>query len=133
MACFIVSAAVAAGTSAARHLIGKSAKKSLLKGCKEEKSNSMTKWSERLKYLELSLWGGSFLLAGEHVIHGEVTFLPPFLTAMKSAEDTAEMLSEMKTVGVSMCLSIIAAWAIGVLICEFVSRRRTRAEIMEKA
>ena len=42
------------------------------------------------------LFGGSFLLAAEHVYHGEVVFYPPFLTAMENSEATAEMLHGSK-------------------------------------
>ena len=66
--------------------------------------------SRRLKWLSGMLYGGSALLAFEHVWHGEVTPWFPFLTAMGNAGDAAEMFREIATVGVSMAALITAAW-----------------------
>jgi hypothetical protein len=57
------------------------------------------------------LLGGSFLLMIEHVWHGEITYFPPFLTAMNNPEDTAEMIHEILTVGVSMDVALTVSWA----------------------
>ena len=57
------------------------------------------------------LWGGSALLAFEHVWHGEVVPFFPFLTAVENGE-AAEMLHEMATAGVSMALLVTAVWGI---------------------
>ena len=51
------------------------------------------------------------MLAFEHIWHGEVVPYFPFLTAMYNPQDTAEMLSEMSTVGVSMAALITLVWA----------------------
>ena len=114
MACFAVSALGAIGVGIARHIVKHHEKK--VDEPVEYKFGSEVKWSKKLAYLELTLWGGSFLLAGEHIIHGEVVPYPPFLTAMNSAEDTMEMFKEMGTVGVAMFLVLIIAWAIGIFI-----------------
>ncbi len=66
--------------------------------------------SRRLKWLTNMLYGGSALLAFEHVWHGEVTPWFPFLTAMSNAEDAAEMFREIATVGVSMAGLITLVW-----------------------
>ncbi len=66
--------------------------------------------SRRLKWLSGMLYGGSALLAFEHVWHGEVTPWFPFLTAMSNAEDAAEMFHEIATVGVTMAALITVAW-----------------------
>ncbi len=66
--------------------------------------------SRKLKWLTRMLWGGAFLLAFEHVWHGEVVAWFPFLSAMSNAEDTAEMLKEIATTGVSMSALITAVW-----------------------
>ena len=68
-------------------------------------------WVRRLGWLPRLGFGGSALLAIEHIYHGEITFVPPFLTAMNSPETTHEMLHEMFTVGTSMALLITAVWA----------------------
>ena len=56
------------------------------------------------------LWGGSALLAFEHVWHGEVVPWFPFLTAAADPADALEMLHEMATVGVTMTLLVTAVW-----------------------
>ena len=66
--------------------------------------------SRRLKWLTNMLYGGSALLAFEHVWHGEVTPWFPFLTAMSNAEDAAAMFKEIATVGVSMAGLITLVW-----------------------
>ena len=58
------------------------------------------------------LWGGSFLLAIEHIWHGEIVPWAPFLTAMNSTEDTKAMLQEIASVGTSMALLITAVWGV---------------------
>ncbi len=78
---------------------------------------------EKLNHLEKMLYGGSFLLAIEHIYHGEIIFYPPFLTAMKNPGDVAEMLHEMGTVGVSMALVVTLAWGIGELISYLISKK----------
>ena len=50
------------------------------------------------------LWGGTALLAFEHVWHGEVTPWFPFLTAADSPAGIGEMFREMATVGTMMLL-----------------------------
>lgn len=67
-------------------------------------------FSRKLKWLSQMLWGGSFLLAFEHVWHGEVTPWFPFLTAAADPADAAEMLHEMSTAGVLMAVIVTAAW-----------------------
>ena len=62
------------------------------------------------------LWGGSALLAFEHLWHGEVVPWFPFLTAMSDPADKAEMLYEMSTVGVTMAVLITLVWLVWLLI-----------------
>lgn len=66
--------------------------------------------SRKISWLRNLLWGGSILLAFEHLWHGEIMFKFPFLTAAATPEDTAVMLHEMATVGVSMALLTTAVW-----------------------
>lgn len=69
---------------------------------------------EKIGILKKMLYGGSILLAVEHIYHGELSFVPPFLTAMKSPEETSAMFHEMMTSGISMALLVTAAWGLGV-------------------
>ena len=66
--------------------------------------------ARKIKWLSTRLFGGSALLAFEHIWHGEITAWFPFLTAMSNAEDAAEMFHEIATVGVSMAGLITVVW-----------------------
>ena len=127
MACFVVSAAAAIGVGAAKYIVKHNEKKADPKKLetKEYKFGSEVKWSKKLAYLELMLWSGSFVLAGEHVLHGEVTPYPPFFTAAgEGPEAVKEMLTEMGTVGVTMLAILVAAWALGVFVIDYVKYRK---------
>ena len=127
MACFVVSAVAAIGVGAAKYVVKHHEKKNELtiNEPKEYKFGSEVKWSKKLAYLELMLWSGSFVLAGEHVLHGEVSPYPPFLTAAgEGPEAVSEMLTEMGTVGVVMLAALVATWAIGVLVVDFLKYRK---------
>ena len=109
MACFLVPATVAAVTTIAEHVVkGKEERAN-----KEEltlSENSKTPFSHKLKWLNHMLWGGSALLAFEHIWHGEVTPWFPFLTAAGNPEDAMAMLHEMATTGVAMAVLVTAVW-----------------------
>lgn len=138
MACFTITAAAALGVAAAKYVVRHNEKKNALKEQepKEYKFGSEVKWSKKLAYLELTLWGGSFLLAGEHIIHGEVVPYPPFLTAAGEGPDAVnEMLTEMGTVGVTMLAVLVVAWTIGVFIVDcikFKKHQKAKIAIEEK-
>lgn len=120
MACFIVPAVEAIAVTAT-YAIAKS-KEQKLTAPKLENSNKLpsdevkVSFSKKLSWLLSLLWGGVLLLAFEHFWHGEVQPFAPFLTAMANPEDTAEMLHEMATVGVSMAVSVTVVWG---MICAF--------------
>lgn len=114
MACFLVPAAEAIVVTAAFAVAKKSEQKTQtpkLAGNDKFAANEVKiTWSKRLSWLLSLLWGGVLLLAFEHFWHGEIVPFPPFLSAMSSPEDTAVMLSEMSTVGVSMAVAVTAVW-----------------------
>ena len=83
---------------------------------------------EKVGVLKKMLYGGSFLLAIEHLYHGEISLLPPFLTAMKTPEEISEMLHEMATVGVGMALLVTIVWGIGVLLYSLMKRKAVKSE-----
>ena len=118
MACFVVPAveaiAVTATYLAVKHHEKKISVPKLSEGADNSSNEVGITWSKRLSWLMGLLWGGVLLLAFEHFWHGEVVPFPPFLTAMADPADTAEMLHEMATVGVSMAVSVTAFWG---LIC----------------
>ena len=78
----------------------------------------------KLHWLVKMTLGGSFLLAIEHIYHGEITTFPPFLTKMENPEDTQEMVHEIMTVGVSMAVLLLVAWIGMVVVSEIFERRR---------
>lgn len=108
MACFVVPVAEAIVTTAVQKMIKK-------KGNTGGNETAL-KFSEKLGVLNGLLWGGSGLLAFEHIWHGEITPFFPFLTAASDPEQTAEMLKEMAVSGTSMALLVTAVWAAYVLI-----------------
>ena len=103
MACFVVPVAEAVVTSIATKVIEK-------KEGASNKSSYGIPFSRKLKWLSNMLWGGSALLAFEHVWHGEVVPWFPFLTAASNPEDASEMLHEMSTVGVTMAILVTVVW-----------------------
>ena len=133
MACFLVSATVGIGVSVARHIVKHHEKKLELEGKTQlpEKFGSDIKWSQKLAYLELTLFSGSFLLAIEHILHGEVVPFPPFLTAASNSADLAEMLTEMGTVGVAMLAILLVAWGVGVLIADYFKFKKRKKGLKE--
>ena len=128
MACFVVSAAAGVGVAIARHAVKHHEKKKENAGVapKIEKFGSDTKWSKKLAYLELMLFAGSFILAIEHIIHGEIVPFPPFFTAI-SEGGTIDMLKEMGTIGVSMLAALVVTWGIGVLVSDYIKFKRRKA------
>lgn len=87
------------------------------------KKNADSVIKAKLGHLENMLYGGSFLLAIEHIYHGEVVLYPPFLTAMNNPEDIPEMLHEMSTVGVSMAAIVTVVWGIVEIISHVMSKK----------
>ena len=95
MACFTVPLATAVAATAAKSALPESARKN--------------PFVAKLGWLGKMMFGGSFLLAIEHVYHGEIIFTPPFLTAVKDG-NTADMLHEMATRGVAMAVLLGVVW-----------------------
>ena len=87
--------------------------------------------SRRLKWLSNMLYGGSALLAFEHVWHGEIVPWFPFLTAMSDKEDTVTMLKEIATVGVSMAVLITAVWLIMCKVADTVLKNKPAEQVKE--
>ena len=116
MACFVVPAVEAVAVTAAFIAAKKHEQRivapKLSQGAEIGEKDVKITWSKRLSWLMALLWGGVLLLAFEHFWHGEVVPFPPFLSAMSSPEDTAEMLREMATVGVSMAVTVTAFWGV---------------------
>ena len=112
MACFTIPLAEGIILSAAKKIAFKKNADSVIK--------------TKLGHLENMLYGGSFLLAIEHIYHGEVVLYPPFLTAMNNPEDIPEMLHEMSTVGLSMAAIVTVVWGIVEVISHFMKKSQNQ-------
>ena len=134
MACFVVSLLGAAGVGIAKHFVKKHERKLDLKKAevtKPYKFGDDIKWSKKLSYLELSLYSGSFLLAIEHAIHGEIVPYPPFFTALSDSSEAIEMFQEMGTVGVLMFVSVVLAWCLGVFVADLFKYKTHKKKVIE--
>lgn len=122
MACFLVPATEAAVTTIAEHIVKGKEEHSEAQELTCEESRK-TPFSHKLKWLNNMLWGGSALLAFEHIWHGEVVPWFPFLTAAGNPEDAMAMLHEMATTGVTMAVLITAVWAGMVAVSNVIEKR----------
>lgn len=109
MACFLVPAAEAVAVSAAARVL--KAREAGAASMPRMETETKLPLSRKLGWLSNLLWGGSALLAYEHVWHGEIVPWFPFLTAAENPVAFAEMLHEMSTVGVTMALAVTGVWA----------------------
>lgn len=125
MACFLVPAAEAVVTTLAAKLL-KSREKArnveirLPDGSVE--TATRIPFSTKLGWLNKLLWGGSALLAFEHVWHGEVVPFFPFLTAVRDG-GTSEMLAEMGSAGIMMAALVTVVWFGMLAVSAMVERR----------
>ena len=137
MACFLVGAAEAIVVTVASKAIKASESKKELavrskggeKAVEALREKQGIPWSRKLMWLAYLLWGGAFLLAYEHVWHGEVVPWFPFLTAMNDPGDTAEMLHEMSTVGVTMAVIVTVVWALLCVAADLILKRRANSPL----
>lgn len=130
MACFLVPAVEAVVTTIATKVMR--SKETAPETVKLQMNGSVEvaqklPFSLKLNWLNNMLWGGSALLAFEHVWHGEVVPWFPFLTAAGNPADAVEMLREMGTAGVMMAVLVTAAWAGMVTVSSVVEKRFRRA------
>lgn len=135
MACFIVPAVEAVVTTIAAKAIEKKELKSEAAaqiGDEAIVSAPRISFARKIKWLRNLLWGGSALLAFEHVWHGEVVPWFPFLTAAADPADAAEMLHEMATVGVCMALLVTAVWGVMVGVSAILEKKARQAQTNEQ-
>ena len=109
MACFIAPATEAIVTTIVKKTTDK-----------KETHNPFIK---RLNWLNNMLWGGSVLLAFEHIWHGEIVPWAPFLTNGVSA------VQEMATTGVAMAVAVTAVWAGVVAVTNSIVKRTISGEL----
>lgn len=125
MACFLVPAAEAVVTTlAAKFLKSREKARNVEIRLPDGSVETATRipFSTKLGWLNKLLWGGSALLAFEHVWHGEVVPFFPFLTAVRDGE-TSEMLAEMGSAGVMMAALVTVVWFGMLAVSAMVERR----------
>ena len=130
MACFLVSAAealVVTGIEKHEEKVEKVLEQEQEKKGVAEVEPAKIPMSRKLKWLTYMLWGGVVLLCYEHIWHGEVVPWFPFLTAMNDPGDTAEMLHEMATIGVTMAVIITVTWFIMCKVSDAIMARKPKA------
>ena len=133
MACFLVPAAEALVTTVAGKVMEKKEGACSADGHHAEAAGHEIKipFTRKIKWLNNMLWGGSALLAFEHVWHGEVAPWFPFLTAAGNPEDAAEMIHEMSTVGVTMALLVTTVW-LGMVAVSSAMEKRVNSKMVEE-
>ena len=123
MACFLVPAAEAiVATSAAKAVKSHEAKTGVQTTHTAWEENPIS-LSKKITRLSGFLWGGSGLLAFEHLWHGEISPVFPFLTAASNPTDLAAMLHEMATTGTAMALAVTAVWAVTTIVSDRITKR----------
>jgi len=78
-----------------------------------------------LNWLNAMLWGGSLMLAVEHIAHREIVPYPPFLTA-----GISEVLPEMVRVGIPMTLVVVFVWVAMVVVAAELEERTKQIKIV---
>lgn len=116
MACFIVPAAEAAVTTIVKKVVDK----------KGNHTDGKNIFAEKLGRLNGLLWGGSGLLAFEHLWHGEIKPFFPFLTAAENPADLVQMFHEMSISGTSMAVLVTGVWAATVIAENCIVKKTVR-------
>ena len=131
MACFLVPTTEAIVTTFITKAEEKKEKNESVE--KKEASEEEVKipMSRKLHWLNKLLFGGAILLAFEHLWHGEVVPWFPFLTAASNPGDTAIMLHEMSTVGVTMAVLVTAVWIGMCLVADSMVRRENQVRALQ--
>lgn len=130
MACFLVPMTEAIVMTVAQKVLESKEKKAGIEKVTSADGYTMEKmpFSRKLGWLNKLLWGGSALLAFEHLWHGEIVPFFPFLTAASEGpEAVSEMLGEMGTVGISMAVLITVVWIAMLLISIAMEKKALKA------
>lgn len=132
MACFLIPAAEALVTTIAGKALEAAAEpqEKTPQATAADGAGTVSKlpFHRKLKWLSNLLWGGSALLAFEHVWHGEIVPYFPFLSAMGDPADAADMLHEMFTAGVAMAAVVTAVWVVMLLVSGAMEKRMEKTQ-----
>ena len=129
MACFLVPMTEAIVMTVVQKVVEKKEKKAGVETVTSADGYKMEKlpFSKKIGWLNKLLWGGSALLAFEHLWHGEIVPFFPFLTAAGDPEEAKVMLGEMGTVGVSMAALITVVWLGMLLVTKLMQKKALKA------
>lgn len=135
MACFIVPVAEAVVTTILEKVIKTKEKEKVVRisfsdGLVEDVTK--IKFSQKLSWLNKLLWGGSALLAFEHIWHGEIIFTFPFLSAVETGQ-TMDMLAEMASAGTLMAILITTIWFGMLVVSSAIEKKAVKVLKLEKA
>lgn len=123
MACFLVPATEAIVTT----IVAKAVKSYESKREEQTKVKTLGEGklplSKKITRLSGFLWGGSGLLAFEHLWHGEISPFFPFLTAANAPSEMGEAFHEMATTGTTMAVAVTAVWAVLTVISDKIAKR----------
>ncbi|MDE6034576.1 MAG: hypothetical protein K2G36_01520 [Ruminococcus sp.] len=125
MACFLVPTTEAVITTITKKVISDKEKENPVE-------NDKINFSEKLGWLNKMLWGGSALLAFEHLWHGEITPFFPFLTNAVDSADRTAMFHEMATSGVGMSLLVTAVWLVMVSVVSSWENKKIPEKALQK-
>jgi hypothetical protein len=129
MACFVAPATVAIVTTVARKVVEKREGVSATKQADGRVTKVSGKWTQRLGWLNTMLWGGTIMLVLDHLISGELTMQPPFLTALQTPATTDAMFREILITGGAMTGAVLVVWAAMIVLVERRARARRIGEV----
>ena len=124
MACFLVPGTEAIVVSAVAHSLKKREEAQGTPAASSAPAPARTLLaSKAMKAALLAnlLWGGVVLLAFEHLWHGEISPVFPFITA-SGTDAMASVWQEMATVGVGMALAVTAVWAVAIAVAKRIGK-----------
>jgi hypothetical protein len=124
MACFLAPAAVAVTTTIAKKVVQS---KEMAEAGKHS-TGLRAQWLQRLRLLNLMMWGGTILLVIEHAVRGELVPWAPFFTALQTPGHVGSMLREIATEGTALVVLLVCAWMVIVMLAERRARARRLAE-----
>jgi hypothetical protein len=131
MACLIAPATVAIVTTVVRKVVGKKEGVRPVRQADGSTTNVSGKWTQRLGWLNLMLWGGTIVLVLDHLISGELTVSPPFLTAIETPGAVGPMFREILVTGGAMTAAVFVVWTAMIVFVEL--RSRARAKVAHEA
>ncbi|MCR5282870.1 MAG: hypothetical protein K6E18_05825 [Lachnospiraceae bacterium] len=133
MACFLVPATEAIVTTIVKKAVEAKEQPAAVESSTNALGEESVKipFSAKMGWLNKMLWGGSALLAFEHVWHGELAPYFPFLTAAETAEGARTMLHEMATTGTLMAALVTLTWA-GMVVISNKMEKKTEIPIKQE-